>query len=458
MIQTMAVSWRSRQDNFTAHTFREIGDTIYETAQVRELHSKLKPDSNNEEDIVDFIPQFNKRYQMVDIEKIWALPDPIGKSTYWRPSDVDDHRASMPVYESPIIDDNDSSFTNTAPALPPRSGDESGESMMMKAANMLRRFARQPEIRLPSLEEQVNPSAEQPVENESGEYLPPGYVAAEDDKVWRPSHGKPSAPFKPKEGKELAEHLEKEANLLQRLEANLSNFIGSKVQKPKGLDDLPLCPFEQSIGLIDETGLLKFDNVPQSIQEDGSHAEDPSSEFLTAPSTKLWWGVGRGNEPRILARDDSGQIVARYRLNGECVVGDGFPPFAFSPQPNKNTPVLIVPGPKEWFLLQEFYNKKGGGDYSKMPHIVWGAQDVDWGNEKVIKLLANKEMIIVRSKTDESQIPWALDLKKELENRWGLRVRVNPPVPGHENDLGYHPTPEIKPTQNENRRFSMGPK
>ena len=39
--------------------------------------------------------------------------------------------------------------------------------------------------------------------------------------------------------------------------------------------------------------------------------------------------------------------MARYRLDGACVVGEGYPPMLMNPKPNAKTPVVIVPGPRE---------------------------------------------------------------------------------------------------------------
>lgn len=211
-------------------------------------------------------------------------------------------------------------------------------------------------------------------------------------------------------------------------------FFGSATPKPKGFADLPFLPTPDPIGRVDEKGVLRFDGVPQTKAPEGVEIPSASDEFLSSGPGRMWWDVGRGGEPRVLARWTQGQVVARYSLDGKCVVGDGFPPVAFNPSPDESTPVHIVPGPREWLMMQEKYQERFKESPEKMPHLVWGAEDVDW--KHIAGLIKNRSIVILRSRYDEGQIPWATDLYNELTKRWGLSVSVAPKVPSLTQESG----------------------
>jgi ATP-dependent exoDNAse (exonuclease V) alpha subunit len=177
-----------------------------------------------------------------------------------------------------------------------------------------------------------------------------------------------------------------------------------------------------SLGIIEDDSSLTFSNVPKT----GTGSEGASGEFLRG-TYGTWWGRGVLNEPRVFARDNYGEIVTRYALDGRLVSGDGYPPMLRNPKGNKETPIYILPGPHEmaWMAEIKFKNAMApGGDPASLPHMVWAAKDVDWGF--ISKALAQRKVVIVRSRKDPSQAIWAAALQEELTQRWGIKALVTP--------------------------------
>jgi len=150
----------------------------------------------------------------------------------------------------------------------------------------------------------------------------------------------------------------------------------------------------------------------------------PNVEFLQQEKTKQW-DVGAFGEPRIIARNpQTNEIMARYALDGTCVVGEGYPPLKLNHKSNNQTPIIITPGPKEWFLMQEMYNKKNNPEEN--PHLICFMKDMEW--KYIISGMRNKNVIITRSKTEDSQIEWAVELQKTLRNKFGVVAEIRPKV------------------------------
>lgn len=205
------------------------------------------------------------------------------------------------------------------------------------------------------------------------------------------------------------------------------------LRPPAPTKAVPWKPTEAAIGSI-EQGVLRFTNVPSTTQEPGKGASD---EFLKAIYGTCW-GRGALDEPRIFARDGEGTIVSRYSLDGKCVAssstprggnltsGMGYPPMLRNPHQDAKTPIYILPGPHELFWLTEIKLKKADetGDKASIPHMIWAAKDVDWSH--LAKGMAQREVVIVRSKVDPTQAEWAAALQQELETRWRVKAKVTP--------------------------------
>lgn len=395
MLQTVALAWGQDSANLTATIYAQGKKLVkdVESSDPAEL-ARVKRGSAQDR-VIDFIPDINVPYPMVDIEKILQLPDPIEESEFVRPSDVEENRASVPTHESPIrIAPNDA-----LPSLKPLK--QEGEGVFSKAVAWVRRNV---------------PGAEE---------APPAPRSRPQTAAQAAGHAKPTAAFHSKDGRNLdqAAPPPPPAGLLQKA----ADFVASFTPKPKGMANVPLLPLPAPLGRV-EDGVLRFDNVPQTLAPvDGAPVPAPSDAFLASSDARTWWEAGRFGEPRVLARTPSGEVVARYALDGRCVVGEGFPPIAFAGKPSKETPIHIVPGPREWFLLQEIYAQKFKDDPSREPHVVWGAQDVDW--KHVAQGMRGRKVVIVRSRHDEGQLPWAQALEAELSQRWGLDVTIVPKPP-----------------------------
>jgi ATP-dependent exoDNAse (exonuclease V) alpha subunit len=201
-----------------------------------------------------------------------------------------------------------------------------------------------------------------------------------------------------------------------------THVVTETVQKLTEGPTIPLAPQEPLVGQVLEDGSLSFEGVPGAATIDGS---GPSVAFLNRMKGKCW-DVGRFLEPRVLALA-RGQVVARYRLDGTCVVGEGYPPLWVNPQANPDVPVYIVPGAREWLWFLEHQQERHAQDPKKIPHAVWWGKDMDMGI--LAKPLAERTIKIARSRHDESQIPWALDVQRQLKEKWGINASIIPEIP-----------------------------
>lgn len=394
MLQAVAAGWAQEADNLTATIFEKRKRLTKQQQQDQlKQFSRIQP-TPGQSDVMDFIPSLNVPYPLVDLAKVLSLPDPIGETEFVRPSDSESARAATPLHESPIR------YRTDQIQVPVVAVKKEGEGLLSKASNWLRdQLSDKPEkLDLPP-SEKVHP------------------------KSTRFSHKKPAHAFKQKE--EVADEAPEKLGLKDLL---LEVVKLSLTPAPKAKIEMPFLPIPPSLGRVSEDGVLLFDNVPQTIAPEGQSIPGASEAFLKDPERGgRWWAVGRFGEPRVLSRNGKGQVVARYALDGRCLVGDGLPPISYSPADTAETPVHIVPGPREWFLLQELYDEKFKDEPSKRPHVVWAAQDVDW--RLTAESFSRKKVFIVRSRHDQNQIPWAVELQKELNERWGMQAQVVPRLP-----------------------------
>lgn len=422
MLQTVALAWGQEADNLTA--------TIYEKrTRLRKNGQEAKKASPEDlarvapgapgEPVIDFLPTVNVRYPMVDIEQILAMPDPVGESEFVRPADVQENRAAIPTYESPVR----LRATTDLPELPSK---KASAGLLSSAISWLgsRLGHDTPATSAASPARQAGSrSTIGTGAQEQGHVKPPSAFAEVLDRV--------------------ETHVEEDGVLVRMVD-----FVASLVPRPKGLSALPLLPVPPSVGRVDEAGVLRFDDVPQTRVPEGVPNPGPSDAFLSSPRGKVWWDVGRGGEPRVIARSPRGEVQARYRLDGTCVVGEGYPPIAYAPKPNQDTPLHIVPGPREWFLVQEMYAARFQENPDQQPHVAWGAPDVDWSPFR--ESLKGRKIVILRSKHDDRQIPWAIELQKELSQRWRLDAEIAPPVPPEA--IPATPSPAAEPVARRGRR------
>lgn len=192
------------------------------------------------------------------------------------------------------------------------------------------------------------------------------------------------------------------------------------LRPPEPTREVPWCAPVLAPGAIAADGTLLFDNVPKTPVEGGAHGTFLQTTYGT------WWGRGRLNEPRVFARDQYGEIVSRYRLDGTCVAGQGYPPMLRNPKASPTTPIYILPGAHEMAWLSEVKLRRAHetNDWASVPHMVWAAKDADWG--PLAKAMGSRQVIIVRSKQDPTQGAWAAELQRELLERWRVRTEITP--------------------------------
>ncbi len=416
MLQAVAAGWAQEADNLTATVF-ERRKRLRKEQQQNQLaeFSRIIP-TPGQSDIMDFIPSLNVPYPLIDLQKILDLPDPVGGTDFVRPSDAEQYRSELPLHESPIRYRSDELVSTLPPVK------SFGEGLLSRAKEWLH---------------------EKAYGSEKLDIPPPTKPVA---KSTRFAHKKPTGAFD-KQGQEPEVETDTSAEAREKmglLELSFEAIKTSFTPKPKLLIEMPFLPMPEPLGKVSPDGVLLFDGVPQTKAPEGMVIPGASEEFLKDPERGArWWATGRFGEPRVLARNGKGQIVARYSLDGNCVVGDGFPPISYCPQDTADTPVHIVPGPREWFLLQELYDEKFKDEPSKRPHVVWAARDVDW---KILKeSLSRKKVFIIRSRYDDGQIPWAQDLEKELSERWRISAQIVPrltaPQPAPEEPVEAPPAP-----------------
>jgi hypothetical protein len=379
MLQAVALAWGKESENLTATLYKERKrlekpDTKDDAAE----RALVRPGSLSEP-VVDFLPESNRPYPLVDVERILGLPNPIAQADFVRPSDAQENQAAVSVHESPVVIEPE----DPAPPM---------EGLFARAL---------------------------------------GWVKGRKESAPPPSEVKqPAARFKPQAAFQSRDGKTSDRQGVAEKSRPPAKTGGWFTRKPTPCA-MPLLEVPAPIGSVDAQGVLRFDNVPQTLAPaDGAPIPGPSDAFLVSPAARQWWDVGRHQEPRVLARNGRGEVVARYALDGRCAVGDGFPPIAYAPKPSDETPIHIVPGAREWFLLQEIYQKKFEASPEKKPHVIWGAQDVDWRH--VAQGLQNRKVVIMRSKHDDGQLPWALAVEQELRQRWGVLANIVPAPPAQE--------------------------
>lgn len=420
MLQEVAKVWGKDADNLTAVVFERWNRLGRPKNKNKPKDYAMLKRSSKQDVVLDFIPETNVRYPLIDIAKILELPDPVGDGNFVRASDVELHRQAAgqksPVEVLPQV--KTPRFQTHKP-LPIRQGMKmtpgtawDGSADWMNGADELG-LADEVKERLKKQAEKMQ--VEKPIHP----------FLLEENEVVKVDINDVGAKTNAKRFGDLLGQLKEEAlKLFKTDEANLN----PKIKETQ----LPVLPLDPLVGAVLPDGTIDFSQVPQTrVPEGSTQTREPSIELLKQTRT-LWWDVGRGQELRVLARDfATGEVLSRFDFKGACVVGDGYPPIVFNPTRRQDflPEMHIVPGVKEWFLMQEYYDKKYAERPSERPWVALGCPDADWGlvlnhlkgpGKKVSKV------VIVRSKYDEQQLPWALSLQNELRKRWKLDTDIVP--------------------------------
>lgn len=213
--------------------------------------------------------------------------------------------------------------------------------------------------------------------------------------------------------------LKNDAIKLTQEEIKRQEELAKKNQKPEIF--IPFLPAPNPEAIIDRKGRLYFKNQEEQI--------DP--KFLD--STKgILWGEGLYYQPRIFANDGE-NILSRYDLDGNCVVGEGFPPVLLNPHVGDKAAFCIVPNVKNYFnsflfFLNKYRKEENNGQ--SMPNIIWGAKDVDWSKFFTRKTDYYKRTVILKGKTDEYN-EWAINIQNELYSKLNIQIGIKPEIEGH---------------------------
>lgn len=445
MLRAVAMSWGKHSENLTATIFertRRLGNRQFKKDS--EELAKIRP-ASNDDILTDFIPSTNQPRRQIDVDAILALPDPVKEQDLVRPSDVEANKERFEANQMPV-DADDTPLplpARSAPVarihqavLPRKQVEETsflGKSFgwMLGKKDRSRRNDDRPRGPAPVLRQEDPRSA---FEDVVGLTPPPppskkALEALRAAREWilnpRPRVDIPYLDSSKTCGKVMypsapsSESVEKwmEQKRQEAIEQGKSpdDVAGPNEEQLAQLLEQENSQIEQHIGQTGEPDprehKLSFEGAPQVLGATGG----PDEQWLSSMRGKLW-DIGRFGEPRILARDAYGQVVARYRLDGKCVVGDGFPPIMVNHKGNPKGPIYIVAGAKEWLWLRESMEKAHQQDPSRIPHIIWAAKDADLA-ALGSALRQAERVVVVRSKTDDRQIPWAVDMHSILSQR-----------------------------------------
>ena len=436
MLQTVAKQWGKYSENLTAIIFermRRLGEKKERDIQALSTVAS----ETRDELLVDFLPEFNVPYPLVDIQKILKLPTPVMESQLVRPSEVEKNKKEN---ASQIMSVNVESTPMPMPAryspkrvdvgqLPVK--ETADEGYFGRALKNLLKTNKQ--------EEEYTHRTSLSYERNDNQRS-----AFEDLEGLTPSNA-------PEQNTVVEENTES-LSVLQRLNAwlNPRAKVDIPYVKTNGLCGSVVFPeYDKDIdmaqrweGVLDpRPHYINFDGVPTVANVDGA----PDPEWIAQQKEKLWT-VGRFGEPRALALSPSGKILARYRFDGTCVVGEGQMPIAANRYGSASSAVYIVAGAKEWLWLIETMQKNYADRKEEIPHIIWAAKDADWGfgkNEIINSMRKSKKVVIVRSKSDDRQIPWAMDLQRNFLEKYNLQTVIAPQLPEDVSIFEKHTAPVV---------------
>lgn len=416
MLQCVSLCWGKHSENLTCVVFEEMRRLGKERMDLdAEKRAKIQS-FNQTEPYTDFIPEFNQPYRLVNIEKILKLPDPIEESELIRPSDVEENKKKFQAQEMPI-DIEKTPIPQSENKAPQRKNIgslpvEEEKTFFGKAFGWILKndSADKDEFtpeKIPLRHHVKSAFVDVDGVDEEEDNDPPELLAKLN--AWLNPKAKIDIPYVEHIlcGQVIYPEHDKTSQEYQQMYKNLCE---------KGIAD-------PCLHYIDWTG------VPSVLNVEG----EPDKEWIANQKDKLW-AIGKYGEPRILALDPYGNVSARYRFNGDCVVGEGHPPICINPKGSKNSQVYIVAGAKEWLWLRETLEKKYINIPQKIPHIIWAAKDMDW-SFIASSLKFSEKIVIVRSKSDDRQIPWALDLQNYLQKKYHLSTHISPEIPAIKNKI-----------------------
>lgn len=230
----------------------------------------------------------------------------------------------------------------------------------------------------------------------------------------------------------------------QDLLSSVFGFLGVKPEKPPvASDDTKIINKVKKIiktfNAEKNLGYIEYTSSPVIIKEHGQENEKtyevvfledklhPSMDFFASTKGELW-DVGKNQEIRFLAKN-KGTVLSRYDISGEDRTGFGFPMFIPNKSADHETPIFIVKEPLDMLYALEHFQKTKSEELNKMPHFVWAAKGADLGLLK--NAFKRHRVVIARSKTDESQLGWALEFKEKLDS-YGVESSILPKAPADE--------------------------
>lgn len=383
MLQVVAKSWGKKSENLTAMMYEIMRKQ--EKAEDPKIEAKrpiIRADLNEEQEMIDFIPELNQDIPKVDIETIMLLPEPVAEAELVRKTEVNIRNDQWRSQEVPLRQQLD-------PTVPEEMPTRGQPGLFKRAMNIFKG--------------QNGPDQQGPAP-----VVRPQSARLEDATSAFGNQGPQN-----------------------RAAFQQQSWVSRKLLGPKIV--VPMVPTVVPCGQVLE-GKVSFEGVPRTASDENTPTI--SEEFLQK-TENVYWATGRNKEPRILARDETGSIQARYRFDGTCRVGEGYPPMILNSNPGTDTPIYIVPGAYEFLLISDTLQKKYKDTPEKIPHFIWAAKDMDWG--LIAEELKGQKLFIIRSKKDASQLDWAQSLEDILYNRFGLAAQIYPPSAPMPNQQGAAP-------------------
>jgi ATP-dependent exoDNAse (exonuclease V) alpha subunit len=419
MLQTVAMTWSRDASNMTATLFERTRRTKIEGA-ADEKRAMVRPLIASS-DYADFLPEQFELSPTVDIVKILDLPDPIVESVLVPVDDMDKNRLAAPAQHVPLRP-RYSGIDVSAPGQSAHRKDTKDGGIFSKTLGwMLGHGAHKPEVKKP----RVSPVREMPTIMPKV-IMDPGF---DEDRSWierilsrlarRPTVPVPFLPMPELMGQVTFETVmvDAPAEAVTVAAPSTQPTAADTTATGPSVASTPIAPPQVEVTRVKS---FTFPGPPEP-------SRDPSQELLQQ-THKIYWAAGRNGEPRLLARTSTGVVTARYRLDGQCVVGDGQPVIWGNPKATASTPIYLVQTAKEWFRLHELAANRYSETPEKVPHLVWCAKDMDLA--LLAKDLRERELCIAWRQDVSGQEDWAANLQKRLWDTFGLRAAAVPPLPG----------------------------
>lgn len=451
MLRAVAMTWGKHSENLTATVYerqRRLGHKQFQ--QDSEELAKIRPLKPNDI-ICDFLPTTNRTWKLIDVDAILSLPDPVHEQELVRPSDVEANKERFEATQMPVLvadtplplPARSAPVSRTHAAVLPRSEPEDAGffgkafSWLNSKKSATQRRDDRPHGPPPVLRQDDPRSAFEGLEGLEPPPPDPSVMASLRAAIAQALNPRPRVeipylssqsscgqvlyPQTPSEQtiqawkEKVAAELEEGQPMPELTDEVLAGLLAKENEEAEKITGADGTADPRPHG-------LSFEGSPQVRGAEGG----PDEKWLEEKRGELW-DIGRFGEPRILARDAYGQVVGRYRMDGKCVVGDGFPPVIVNRAGNPTGPIYLVAGAKEWLWLRQAMEQTHKDDPSKIPHIVWAAKDADLAALGPSMRKAER-VVVVRSRTDDRQIPWAMDLQRLLSERQRVKAFVSPAV------------------------------